>query len=333
VLAPAGTRGDVEPMIALARVLRGRGHDVVLSASPSFAGLAADHEIPFCPSGMDMQTWLGGSAHDVTRPRLRNVRAALGMLSSTVEAQFRALAQVCDGADLLVGAGLQFAGASIAEALGLRYRFVAYTPQSFESTMHAPPVLPWVLPSATNRVAWFAWRRFVDVTLLAFVNRERHALGLGPLRELWRRSTALADPLLACDRDLFGAPIDAPPGLVQTGAWHLPTAQTLGPDLEAFLQAGEAPVYVGFGSMPDSDPARTTQLVLDALRIVAEGVNAMRSPDRSMLIITHYQRLLDHIRPDRVHVLAAGRIVASGGPELAHALEAEGYDKYARAAA
>ncbi|HVM98630.1 MAG TPA: Fe-S cluster assembly ATPase SufC [Caulobacteraceae bacterium] len=74
-------------------------------------------------------------------------------------------------------------------------------------------------------------------------------------------------------------------------------------------------------------------LDIDALRIVAEGVNAMRAPDRSMLVITHYQRLLDHIRPDRVHVLSAGRIVASGGPELAHALEAEGYDKYAEAAA
>ena len=69
-------------------------------------------------------------------------------------------------------------------------------------------------------------------------------------------------------------------------------------------------------------------LDIDALRIVSEGVNAMRSPDRSMLVITHYQRLLDHIKPDRVHVLAAGRIVASGGPELAHELEREGYDKY-----
>jgi Fe-S cluster assembly ATP-binding protein len=74
-------------------------------------------------------------------------------------------------------------------------------------------------------------------------------------------------------------------------------------------------------------------LDIDALRIVAEGVNAMRSPDRAMLVITHYQRLLDHIRPDRVHVLAEGRIVASGGPELAHDLEREGYDKYARVAA
>ena len=73
-------------------------------------------------------------------------------------------------------------------------------------------------------------------------------------------------------------------------------------------------------------------LDIDALRIVSEGVNAVRAPDRAMLVITHYQRLLDYIKPDRVHVLAGGRIVASGGPELALELEARGYDQYASAA-
>jgi len=67
-------------------------------------------------------------------------------------------------------------------------------------------------------------------------------------------------------------------------------------------------------------------LDIDALRIVAEGVNAMRSPDRGFLIITHYQRLLNYITPDFVHVMMQGRIVKSGGPELAQRLEAEGYD-------
>jgi Fe-S cluster assembly ATP-binding protein len=74
-------------------------------------------------------------------------------------------------------------------------------------------------------------------------------------------------------------------------------------------------------------------LDIDALRIVSEGVNALRSPDRAMLVITHYQRLLDYIRPDKVHVLAGGRIVASGGPELALELEKSGYDRYAAQAA
>jgi Fe-S cluster assembly ATP-binding protein len=67
-------------------------------------------------------------------------------------------------------------------------------------------------------------------------------------------------------------------------------------------------------------------LDIDALKIVAEGVNLMRSPQRGILLITHYQRLLDHIKPDVVHVLSDGRIVKSGGPDLALKLEAQGYD-------
>src|SRR3569832_1764 len=74
-------------------------------------------------------------------------------------------------------------------------------------------------------------------------------------------------------------------------------------------------------------------LDIDALRIVSEGVNALRSPERAMLVITLYQRLLDYIKPDKVHVLVAGRIVDSGGPELALELEKFGYDKYLAEAA
>jgi Fe-S cluster assembly ATP-binding protein len=74
-------------------------------------------------------------------------------------------------------------------------------------------------------------------------------------------------------------------------------------------------------------------LDIDALKIVAKGVNAMRSPERGMLIITHYQRLLDYITPDRVHVMSEGRIVRSGGPELALELERKGYDFLKEAAA
>ena len=70
-------------------------------------------------------------------------------------------------------------------------------------------------------------------------------------------------------------------------------------------------------------------LDIDALKLVAEGVNGLRGPQRSMLVITHYQRLLDYIVPDHVHVLANGRIVRSGGKELALELEARGYAEFA----
>ena len=71
---------------------------------------------------------------------------------------------------------------------------------------------------------------------------------------------------------------------------------------------------------------------IDALKIVAEGVNRLRAKNRGFLVITHYQRLLDHIVPDVVHVMAKGKIVRTGGPELAHELEAKGYAAYDNAA-
>jgi Fe-S cluster assembly ATP-binding protein len=74
-------------------------------------------------------------------------------------------------------------------------------------------------------------------------------------------------------------------------------------------------------------------LDIDALRVVSDGVNALREPGRGFLVITHYQRLLDHIKPDVVHVMARGRIVATGGPELALELEKNGYRDFAVEAA
>jgi Fe-S cluster assembly ATP-binding protein len=74
-------------------------------------------------------------------------------------------------------------------------------------------------------------------------------------------------------------------------------------------------------------------LDIDALRIVAEGVNALRGPARATLLITHYQRLLDYVMPDKVHVLATGRIIKAGGKELALELEAKGYAGLVKAAA
>ncbi len=74
-------------------------------------------------------------------------------------------------------------------------------------------------------------------------------------------------------------------------------------------------------------------LDIDALKVVADGVNAMRGPERSFLVITHYQRLLDYIKPDVVHVLSGGKIVKTGGPELAQELEKKGYAEFIEEAA
>ncbi|CAN5235842.1 Fe-S cluster assembly ATPase SufC [soil metagenome] len=127
-----------------------------------------------------------------------------------------------------------------------------------------------------------------------------------------------------------------------SGAEFLKLARGEAAKLEMDAEMLKRPVNVGFSGgekkrnemvqMGIIDPKLAildetdSGLDIDALRIVGEGINRiMRRPDKAVVLITHYQRLLDYVRPDFVHVLADGRIVRSGGPELAHELEAEGY--------
>ena len=85
---------------------------------------------------------------------------------------------------------------------------------------------------------------------------------------------------------------------------------------------------IGKGNIADAKLilGESTGLDIDALKVVARGVNAMRGPNFGALVITHYQRILNYIQPDRVHVMMDGRVVATGGPELALELEAKGYE-------
>jgi Fe-S cluster assembly ATP-binding protein len=150
--------------------------------------------------------------------------------------------------------------------------------------------------------------------LKAAVNAQRKARGLPPMSapELLKLMREKADAL-KIDQEMLKRPINV---------------GFSGGEKKRFEALQMAVLEPRFAILDETDSG----LDIDALRIVAENVNALRAPNRGMLVITHYQRLLDYIKPDRVHVLARGRIAASGGPELAHELEREGYDKYMRAA-
>ncbi|MEO1794476.1 MAG: Fe-S cluster assembly ATPase SufC [Pseudomonadota bacterium] len=129
----------------------------------------------------------------------------------------------------------------------------------------------------------------------------------------------------------------------------LKTVKAKGGELNIDIEMLKRPVNVGFSGgekkrseilqMALLEPTlcvldeTDSGLDIDALRVVSEGVNALRSPDRAMVVITHYQRLLEHIVPDQVHVLAHGRIQKSGGKDLALELEKSGYAEFAGAAA
>jgi Fe-S cluster assembly ATP-binding protein len=151
--------------------------------------------------------------------------------------------------------------------------------------------------------------------LKAALNAQRKARGLEPMPapELLKLMRAKAEAL-KIDAEMLKRPLNV---------------GFSGGEKKRFEALQMAVLEPRFAILDETDSG----LDIDALKIVAENVNALRAPDRAMLVITHYQRLLDYIKPDRVHVLAKGRIVASGGPELALELERDGYDKYLKAAA
>jgi UDP:flavonoid glycosyltransferase YjiC (YdhE family) len=169
---------------------------------------------------------------------------------------------------MIIGAGVQFAGSSIAEAWGIPYRPFAYCPVLFRSGDYPPPVLPnQSLPRWMNRMAWDAFLRFNEWVLRSDLNRHRAALGLEPLSNTYRYMIT-EHPLLAADEALAPAPDDLSVPVEQVG-YLLPKDETSLPEkLELFLEAGPPPVYLGFGSMMDPDPGGTTRLLLDAVERV-----------------------------------------------------------------
>jgi UDP:flavonoid glycosyltransferase YjiC (YdhE family) len=264
-LAAEGSRGDVQPMLGLASRLIERGHQAMVCAPPDLRRFVEERGLEFRPLGTDIHRFLAENADALHRGPVVATRLAKKRFGRILQEQFEALPGAAAEADMIIGAGVQFAGPSVAEARGIPYRLVAYCPVLFRSADYPPPVLPnQSLPRWVNRLAWRGFLGFNDRLLRGDLNRHRAALGLGPISDTYRYLVG-ERPLLAADAALAPAPDDVPVRVDQVG-YLLPVDETLlPPKLESFLQAGPPPVYLGFGSMMDSDPAGTTRLLLDAV--------------------------------------------------------------------
>jgi UDP:flavonoid glycosyltransferase YjiC (YdhE family) len=259
-----GSRGDVHPMLELARRLRVAGHAVRLLAAPDFADDAAACGLPFAAIGEPLRDLLVAHAGRLTRGTSRAAAEAIGTLGDRIAAQFACLPDATADSDLILGASLAFAAPSCAELHGIPYRYVAYCPALFPSAEHPSfLVASQSLPRWVNRLTWRISVPLLDAWLRRLLNRHRPALGLAPLANAWQHITT-ERPILAADRELAPLPDDLPVAVRQLPCLHPADIQPLPPKLEAFLEQGPTPVYVGFGSMPDPDPAATTRLVLEA---------------------------------------------------------------------
>jgi vancomycin aglycone glucosyltransferase len=225
LLSVVGTRGDVQPVIALGLAVTELGHHVHLCLPPNFVAEAEALGFAATSVGIEMRAPRKGAA---------NIRPP--GVADLITDQFEAIAPVAQGCDVILGANAhQYAAPSIAEFYQIPYVNALYAPTA--------------LPDETNTRTW-------NERSLERVNLNRARLGLSPVDDVLRHIVT-DHPWLAADRTLAPAPTTSGMSIFQTGAWVLPDSSPLLSDLEEFLQTGSPPVYFGFGSMPiDESPIR-----------------------------------------------------------------------------
>jgi len=319
LLTAVGTRGDVQPALALALELRKLGHAVRLCLSPNFVEWATRLGFEAVAMGVEMRlpAQRSGAAPQLTPEELRRLRESMPDL---ITDQFETIAKAAAGCHVIVGANAhQYAAPSIAERAGIGCVTAVYAPVALPSLDLAPPPTPGKVADATASIEE-QWRSVAEAwneRALTRINRNRDRLGLAPIADML--DYVLTDHTwLAADAML--APLPDTPGreIFQTGAWVLDDDAPLPAALATFLDGGEPPVLVGFGSMPAA--ADTSGRLLGAARavgrrlIIARGWAALdvveAAPDCIAIDEVSYDRLLPRVRAV-VHHGGAGTTAAA----------------------
>jgi UDP:flavonoid glycosyltransferase YjiC (YdhE family) len=285
LLAPVGTRGDVEPMLALADALRARGHACTLAASAGFAETARAAGLPFAS--------LGPGFDDIP-PGVHNEFEVLRRFLRTLGAQYDALVPAAREADVVIGAMLALAGPSAARLAGVPWLYAGFSPHYLRSRELVPGGVPIRrLPRAVLGAFNVLQDLMLPLGMPAWVAEERK-LGLPAPRGVYPHMAATAPLLLAYDEVLLPTPRDAQGTLHRVGVMRRDgAAEALAPEVEAFLDAGPPPVYVGFGSMRHEDALALGARVRASARrtgtrvVLAGGWSGLRpdAADASVLAI------------------------------------------------
>jgi vancomycin aglycone glucosyltransferase len=270
LLSTIGSRGDVQPLVALASQLRALGQDVHLCVPPDFCQWIESLGMPVTTIGPELQKMTAARPAATTPVFTPEQRRQLA--EASVAAQFETVAAAAEGCDVIVAAtALQIAARSVAEKNGLQYFFVAYCPAVLPSPHHAPPPLPPLpgetppSPTADNRELWARDTERFNNLFGAVLNSHRAGIGLQPVDDVRShifgdRRWLAADPTLAPWRD------PADPSVFQTGSWILPDERPLSRELETFLESGDPPIYFGFGSI--RAPQGLSQAMIESARAV-----------------------------------------------------------------
>ena len=273
LLAGFGSRGDLQPLVALGLGLVDAGHEVRFVGSPNGQAMVEGAGIPFRPLGVDFKKLLHENAASTDNP-VKTLKTLSAALMTQIDLLFEGIREEVRGEELAVGSPLALSLDSASLAEGLPCRILLYAPLSHRTAAHPPMTMPLHgLPGWLNKLLFTLNDLLFQAMVGPRANRWRRAWGLAPVRSPMDIAFPHGRCVLVTDPVLAPLPDDVV-GPVQTAALHLPQLDPLAPEIEAFLAAGPA-VYVGFGSMPDADARSTTSLVVDAAALA--GVRVLLS--------------------------------------------------------
>lgn len=261
LLSARGSRGDVHPIIDVARGFRNRGYHVSLCVPATF-----EEEVR--EQGLN-PTFYSENSHQMMKgfgSGWRGLKRTLAWFSRTIEEQFRVLVEQSEGADLLITGTNEIAAPSVAEYRGIPFYRITYAPMmvGYQSV----PLIPWQeLPGVVNRVAWDGINAGVELMTRRPINRNRTTLGLAPISGVGEHVALSGHTLFSMNTTL------APPcpswgrkhDFSYTGYCHRSPQAKLDSDLEAFIDDGPPPIYIGFGSVTVPNPRKFTRMVLDSI--------------------------------------------------------------------
>lgn len=335
LLSTIGSRGDVQPLVALGLQLKELGQDVYMCVPPDFREWIEGLGMTVTPIGPELRS-TGKTNPMAARPTPEQIRQ---MMEGTVATQFETITNAAQGCDLIVGAtALQIAAPSIAEKMNIPYFFAAYCPAVLPSPHHAPPVLPMQgdtsMAMTDYSELWEKDAQRWNAQWKDILNSHRTKIGLPLVSDV--RSYILTDqPWLACDATL--GPWDNPEdeSVFQTGAWIVKDERPLDPELEAFLDAGDPPIYFGFGSI--SAPEGLSRAMIESARALGHRAILLRGwadlslldnePDCIAIGEVNHQALFKRVAAI-VHHGGAGTTHAATRGGAAQVLIPQHYDQY-----
>jgi len=243
-----GTRGDVQPMVALATGLIKKGHEAIICAPPENEELVRRNNCEFVAFGPSIKKEIKENPHKQKGGVAVKITPAQG--KKLFSDQINLLPDKIKGVNLVLGAGIVVGVQTAADILKVPYRYVAFYPIMLGTTKNDPFL---------NRMGFGFGRLAMNAFAKGFINKNRAKFGLPPIMDIWQHWLG-ENVIVACDKELNSAREGVAFAFTQTGFMILPSKSGLPANVETFLNSGKPPIYIGFGSNPIVNAEKYSQI-------------------------------------------------------------------------